>query len=101
VVVLAGLAMLFIALGFLTYLVVHEERTLRRAARRYRELELEGIEALRVADAMPEFSPRSGTILLPDGGETDRDELLRRELAGLRRWKHEPTTDRGRARRRG
>lgn len=84
-VVLSGLAILFLALGFLAYLVVREERMLHRAARRYRELELEGIEALRAADAMPEFSPRSGTILLPDGGETDRDELLRGELAGLRR----------------
>jgi hypothetical protein len=101
VAVLSAIVVVVLALGFLAYLVAREERRLRRAALRYRELELEGIETLRPVDAMPEFGPRSGTMLLPDGGEADRDALLRWELAGLRRRQHESAADLGRGRDRG
>lgn len=78
--------MLSFGLLFVVYVVMHEDRILRQAAQRFRELELEGIEDLRLDHAMPEFGPRRGTIVLPDGKEVDRDELLHRELARLRRF---------------
>lgn len=75
-----------LAVALLTGLLIRREDVrLRRAARRYRELELEGIEALRRDDPYPEARTVEGAWLRePDGRRADADRVLHEELARAR-----------------
>ena len=65
--------------------VTREDAKLRRRARRYRELELEGIDELRRDDPYPELAVVRGAFLRePDGRATDADRVLREELQRAR-----------------
>ncbi len=69
----------------LTWAVTLEDAKLRRRARRYRELELEGLDELRRDDPYPEEAVVRGAFLRePDGGATDADRVLREELKRAR-----------------
>ena len=69
----------------LATLVRREDARLRRRVRRYRELELEGIEQMRRNDPYPEEGAVPGAFLRePDGRPTDADRVLREELARVR-----------------
>jgi hypothetical protein len=62
-----------------------EDVRLRRRARRYRQLELEGIEELRRTDPYPEHAPVAGGFLRePDGRTADADRVLHDELERAR-----------------
>ncbi len=81
----ASVAIMLLVVGVLVTWAVREDRRLRAAARRYRELEFEGIQTLRGEDVYPEFSASAGGRLLePDGREVDADAVVRRELTTLR-----------------
>jgi hypothetical protein len=61
-----------------------EDMRLRRRARRYRQLEHEGIEQLR-RDPFPEDGAVAGGFLRePDGAPINGDEVLREELRRAR-----------------
>jgi type II secretory pathway pseudopilin PulG len=68
------------------WLIRRENAGLRRAARRYRELELEGIEELRRDDdAYPEYRRVEGAWMRePDGRRADADRVLHDELVRAR-----------------
>lgn len=61
-----------------------EDTRLRRRARRYRQLEFEGLEQLR-RDPFPEDRTIEGGFLRePDGARTNGDDVLREELRRAR-----------------
>jgi hypothetical protein len=67
--------------------VTREDAKLRRRARRYRELELEGIEALQPHDPYPEAAIIRGAFLRePDGRAVDADRVLHEELGRAREY---------------
>jgi hypothetical protein len=67
--------------------VTRENAKLRRRARRYRELQLEGLEDLRRDDPYPEEGVVRGAFLRePDGQATDADRVLREELRRAREY---------------
>jgi hypothetical protein len=67
--------------------VTWEDARLRRRARRYRELELEGLDELRRNDPYPEAAVVPGAFLRePDGRATDADRVLREELRSAREY---------------
>jgi hypothetical protein len=70
----------------LAWSVLHEHTRLRDRARRYRQLELEGIEELRRGDPYPEEAGVEGGGFLrePDGRRADADRILREELERAR-----------------
>jgi hypothetical protein len=70
----------------LAWLVRREDARLRARARRYRQLELEGIEELRRGDPYPEEPAVEGGGYLrePDGRRADSDRVLREELERAR-----------------
>ena len=71
----------------LTWAVTREDAKLRRRARRYRELELEGLDELRRDDPYPEHAVVRGAFLRePDGRATDADRVLREELGRAREY---------------
>ena len=62
-----------------------EDVRLRRRARRYRQLELEGIEQLRRNDPYPEERAVEGGFLRePNGTRANADDVLREELRRAR-----------------
>ena len=62
-----------------------EDTRLRRRARRYRQLELEGIEELRRDDPFPEERKVEGGFLRePNGARVNADAVLRSELRQAR-----------------
>jgi hypothetical protein len=62
----------------------HEDIRLRRRARRYRQLELEGIEQLR-RDPFPEqMTVEGGFLREPNGTRTEGNDVLREELRRAR-----------------
>jgi hypothetical protein len=62
-----------------------EDVRLRRQARRYRQLELEGIEELRRNDPYPEERAAQGGFLRePNGSRANADDVLREELRRAR-----------------
>lgn len=67
-------------------LIRREGAGLRRRSRRYRELELEGIEELRSADVIYPEEPAvdSAWMREPDGRPADANRVLREELARAR-----------------
>ena len=79
---LAAIALPIVALAGLAWALLREDARLRRRARRYRQLELEGIEQLRRGDPYPE-DPRvdgGGYLREPDGRMANADRVLREEL---------------------
>jgi hypothetical protein len=62
-----------------------EDTRLRRISRRYRELELEGIEELRRGDPYPEERVGGSWMREPDGSAADADRVLHEELERARR----------------
>ncbi len=67
--------------------VTREDAKLRRQARRYRELELEGIEHMRPDDPYPEeIAVRNGYLREPDGRASDADRVLYDELQRAREY---------------
>jgi hypothetical protein len=79
--------------------VTREDARLRRRARRYRELELEGIEELRSADPFPEQTPVRGAYLRePDGRRANADQVLHDELERVRNHTRRQASRRSRGR---
>ena len=77
-----------------------EDIRLRRAARRLRQLELEGIEELRAGDPFPEDAEDVGAFLRePDGERADTRRVLHEELDRART--HTRALERKRSRSRG
>jgi hypothetical protein len=74
-----------VLLAAVAWAVTREDTRLRRRARRYRQLELEGIEELRRDDPYPEQAAVRGAYLRePDGSATDGDRVLHDELERIR-----------------
>jgi len=87
--VIEGVAIAVLALlgvVFAGWLIRREGINLRRRSRRYRELELEGIEELRAGDRVyPEEPAVSGAWMRePDGRPADADRVLHEELERAR-----------------
>jgi hypothetical protein len=71
----------------LAWAVRREDAKLSRRARRYRQLEFEGIEQLRRDDPYPEEAAVPGAYLRePDGRAVDGDRVLRAELGRAREY---------------
>jgi hypothetical protein len=71
----------------LSWAVTKEDAKLRRRARRYRELELEGLDELRRNDPYPEAAIVRGAFLRePDGRAVDAERVLRDELHSAREY---------------
>jgi hypothetical protein len=82
---IAGIAFLVGLAAALGIALRHEDVRLRRRARRYRELEHEGIEQLRRRDPYPEDSVGVSKYLrAPDGTAVDADRVLYEELERAR-----------------
>lgn len=85
---------MLVVVGTLVGWAVREDRRLRRAADRYRELQFEGIEELERNDPYPEFEGGGMERIVEPGGEkVEARPLLQRELAIARdymRWQREP-----------
>ena len=83
-----NIASILFPLALVTALVLalrQDDIKLRRRARRYRQLELEGIEQLR-KDPFPEERAVAGGFLRePHGGPAAGDDILRAELLRARR----------------
>jgi len=75
-----------LAAVFTMWLIRREGAGLRRRSRRYRELELEGIEELRARDRMYPEAPvvEGGWMREPDGRPADADRVLHEELERAR-----------------
>jgi hypothetical protein len=84
-------------------LIRREGARLRRRSRRYRELELEGIEELRAGDRMYPEEPivDGGWMREPDGRPADADRVLREELERAREYTRRLRIARSRPTRRG
>jgi hypothetical protein len=81
----AAIIVPLVMLAGLVWAVTREDARLRRRARRYRQLELEGIEELRTTDPFPEQAPVRGAYLRePDGRRANADQVLHDELERVR-----------------
>lgn len=79
--------------------MTREDVRLRRRARRYRELELEGIEEWRRDDPFPEQGTVEGAFLRePDGRAADTHRVLHEELERAREHTRREAGRRRRAR---
>jgi hypothetical protein len=101
-VAIAVLVMLLAAV-LSVFLIRREGARLRRRSRRYRELELEGIEELRAGDRMYPEEPivDGGWMREPDGRPADADRVLREELERAREYTRRLRIARSRPTRRG
>ena len=83
---IAVIPLLVVVAAALAWSVLREDARLRGRARRYRQLELEGIEQLRRGDPYPEEPAVEGGGYLrePDGRRVDCDRVLREELERAR-----------------
>jgi hypothetical protein len=83
---IAVIPLVIVAAAALAWSVLREDARLRGRARRYRQLELEGIEELRRGDPYPEEPAVEGGGYLrePDGSRADSDRVLRKELERAR-----------------
>jgi hypothetical protein len=86
-VAIAVLALLGLVLA--VWLIRREGTNLRRRSRRYRELELEGIEELRAGDTGDRMYPEAPAVggawmREPDGRAADADRVLHEELERAR-----------------
>jgi hypothetical protein len=84
--VLAAVVLALLLLGVAAWAMRREDSRLRRRARRYRQLELEGIEELRRDDdPFPEQAPVEGAFLRePNGRPADTARVLHEELERVR-----------------
>jgi hypothetical protein len=94
----AAIALPLLLLAGAAWVMRREDATLRRRARRYRELELEGIEELRRDDdPFPEQSRVNGAFLRePNGRAADTARVMHEELERVR--EHTRRVSRGRSR---
>jgi hypothetical protein len=83
--VLAIVLVALLVLGAFAWLLRREDKSLRRRARRYRELEHEGIEELR-RDPFPEEKSAEGFLREPNGRRADARRVLREELERAREY---------------
>jgi hypothetical protein len=78
-------AVLLAVVAVLAWSAMREDARLRRTARQYRELELEGIEELRRSDPYPEHVAVDGGYLRePDGRAAAADAVLMDEMQRAR-----------------
>jgi hypothetical protein len=85
--IVAAVVLVIVLLLALGWGVTREDSKLRRRARRYRELELEGIDELRRDDPYPEAAIVRGAFLRePDGRAVDAERVLREELRNAREY---------------
>jgi hypothetical protein len=83
--VLSFVVIFALVAGAIAVIGAREDRRLRAAARRYRELELEGVEELAHPDPFPEFAAGPGERVVEPGGQVvAADRMLREELRRLR-----------------
>ena len=79
----AGMGLALVAA--LALVIRREDARLRRRARRYRQLEHEGIEEIVRDDPFPEQAVVEGGFLCePSGRQADTQRVLKEELAGTR-----------------
>jgi hypothetical protein len=100
------LALPLLVVAALVWAMSREDSALRRRARRFRELEHEGIEELRrgTDDPYPEQSRVEGGFLRePNGRRADAERVLREELEHVREHTRRASRrrSRGRSLRRG
>jgi hypothetical protein len=96
---LAEIAMIVVLITLLAAFARSEDRRLRRAARRYRELEYEGIEELRPRDPYPEeLGVDGGYLREPDGRLADAERVLHEELERAREHTRRLHSNRSRGR---
>jgi len=80
-----ALLVVLLAAALAGLLIRREGARLRRRSRRYRELELEGVEELPRRDVYPEErAVDGGWMREPDGRPADADRVLHDELARAR-----------------
>jgi hypothetical protein len=85
--IVAALVLPIVLLLALAWGVTREDARLRRRARRYRELEHEGIDELRRDDPYPEEGTVRGAFLRePDGRAVDAERVLREEFRRVREY---------------
>jgi hypothetical protein len=79
---IAVIPVVIVVAAALAWSVLRENARLRGTARRYRQLELEGIEELRRGDPYPEelVVEGGGYLREADGRRADADRVLREEL---------------------
>lgn len=97
---LIAVAVAIVGAVALVWALLREDARLRRRARRYRQLEFEGIEELRRGDPYPEDPGIEGGGYLrePDGRMANADRVLREELERARDYTRRLRTRRSRAR---
>jgi type II secretory pathway pseudopilin PulG len=97
---LAAILVPSIVLAALVWMMTREDAWLRRRARRYRELELEGIEELRRDDdPYPEHGRVEGAFLRePNGRRADTARVLHEELERVREHTRRMSRKRSRTR---
>jgi hypothetical protein len=97
---LAAIAVPMLLLAALAWAVMREDAKLRRRARRYRELELEGIEELRRDDdPFPEEARVEGAFLRePNGRAADTGRVMQEELERVREHTRRASKRRSRTR---
>lgn len=81
----AFIAFPLVFMAALAWAMTREDAKLRRRARRYRQLELEGIEAIPRDDPYPEeLAVEGGFLREPDGCPADTRTVLQQELERAR-----------------
>jgi hypothetical protein len=102
---IAAIVVGLLVVGGIAWAMTREDTRLRRRARRYRQLELEGIEELRrTDDPYPEVDRVEGGFLRePNGSAADTEQVLHEELERAREHTRRLSRrrSRGRSRRRG
>jgi hypothetical protein len=95
-----AIAILAVGVAAAGWAIGREDARLKRRARRYRQLEFEGIEELRRNDPYPEDTRVEGGGYLrePDGRRLDADRVLRDELERARDYTRRLRARRSRAR---
>jgi hypothetical protein len=95
----AGVAVALLLVAVVVWAVTTEDARLRRRARRYRQLELEGIEELRRDDPFPEQGRVQGGFLRePNGRAADAERVLHEELERAREHTRQESRRRSRSR---
>jgi hypothetical protein len=97
---IAAIAVPLLLLAGAAWLMTREDAKLRRCARRYRQLELEGIEELRRDDdPYPEQGRVEGGFLRePNGRAADTARVMREELERVRTHTRRASSRRSRTR---
>jgi hypothetical protein len=97
---IAAIALPLLLLAAAAWAMTREDAKLRRRARRYRELELEGIEELRRDDdPYPEQGRVEGGFMRePDGRVADTERVMHEELERVREHTRRASRRRSRTR---